>query len=73
MKIVLSLAVVFLAACGGGKDESAPPLTKRQSDSILGASKIPGAAGVRGALAAEDSMEARRKRADSIAKADTGQ
>ncbi|HKS05102.1 MAG TPA: hypothetical protein VJR92_02215 [Gemmatimonadaceae bacterium] len=70
---MLSLAVVFAAACGGGNKDEAPPLTKRQSDSVIGASKIPGAGGVRGAMAASDTMDARRKRADSIAKADTGQ
>lgn len=73
MKIVLTLAVVIAAACGGGDKAEPPPLTKRQSDSIIGASSIPGAGGVRGAMAASDTMDARRRRADSIAKADTGQ
>ena len=72
MRTMMSLAFVLAAACGGGNENAAPPPTKRQSDSIIGASKLPGAAGVRGAMAASDTMDARRRRADSIAKADSG-
>ena len=72
MKTMMSLAFVLAAACGGGNENAAPPLTKRQSDSVIGASKLPGAGGVRGAMAASDTMDARRRRIDSIAKADSG-
>ncbi len=54
------------ASCGGG--ESAvhrDSLTQRQRDSVLGASQLPGAQGVRGALHAGDEAAARRAREDS--------
>jgi len=61
--------IVLLAACA----KSAPPrssaadtLTRRQKDSILGASRLPGARGIRGALSAQDSAAARSARVDSI-------
>lgn len=65
-------AVVLATACGGEPKETKPKLTKRQSDSVIGASRLPGARGVQGAMAVSDTMDARRKRADSIARADTG-
>ena len=71
MRVLAIVAVVALAACGGGKKDNAPPLTKRQSDSVIGASVLPGAQGVRGALAIDDSAASRKKRLDSIAKADS--
>jgi hypothetical protein len=40
--------------------------TERQRDSVLGASRIPGAAGVRHALEASDSGAARRRREASV-------
>jgi hypothetical protein len=62
-------AVVLAAACSQ-KDTSprqvGPPLTERQRDSVIGASKLPGASGVRGALRVTDSAAARRDRYDSI-------
>jgi hypothetical protein len=42
-------------------------LTKRERDSMLGASQLPGAQGVRGALKATDSAAARREREDAAA------
>lgn len=62
------VAAALVAACTrpAAKDQN-PPLTQRQRDSVVGASKLPGAAGVRGALRAEDSAAARRAREDSIA------
>ena len=44
----------------------ARPGTQRERDSALGASKLPGAAGVRGALRAADSSAARNARVDSV-------
>lgn len=70
--IVLLLAALALASCGGGKEAEQgsavrrDTLTRRQRDSIIGASNLPGAGGVRGALRAQDSAAARRARADSI-------
>jgi hypothetical protein len=45
----------------GGNDRS-----ERQRDSVLGASQLPGAAGVRHALEVSDSGAARRMREDSV-------
>jgi hypothetical protein len=42
-------------------------LTQRERDSMLGASQLPGAQGVRGALKASDSAAARREREDAAA------
>ena len=41
--------------------------TQRERDSAIGASTLPGAGGVRGALRADDSAKARNARVDSIA------
>ena len=57
----------FLAACGGSKPKPAP-LTQRQHDSVIGASKLPGATGVRGALRLQDSQAARNARLDSLSR-----
>ena len=40
--------------------------SERQRDSVLGASRLPGAAGVRHALEVSDSGAARRRREDSV-------
>ena len=66
----LVVAVLFLCACGGGTGQANRPdtLTRRQRDSAIGASKLPGAQGVRGALRAQDSAAARRARLDSLAR-----
>ena len=71
------LLVLFIAAgltpmaCSGGDEASAnatveDTLTRRQRDSIIGESPLPGAQGVRGALRAADSAAARMERLDSI-------
>jgi hypothetical protein len=72
MRSLLAATLLCVVACGGSAKPDAPPPTKRQVDSVIGASNLPGAAGVRGAMAVSDTMDARRKRADSIAKADSG-
>ncbi len=66
---LLAVAIALAVACA----KPAPPrqsagdtLTRRQRDSVLGASKLPGARGIRGALSAQDSAAARNARADSI-------
>jgi hypothetical protein len=41
--------------------------TERERDSAIGASQLPGAQGVRGALRVSDSADARRAREDSAA------
>jgi hypothetical protein len=63
MRMILVLMVSVAAACG---KEEAQPATQRERDSVIGASKLPGAAGVRGALRAADSAAARSARIDSV-------
>ena len=60
---------VFLAvaACSSSTDATKRARTERERDSILGASQLPGAGGVRGALRASDSADARNARLDSVA------
>jgi hypothetical protein len=63
------LLVVAGAACAKANRSGAAgrdTLTQRERDSVLGASKLPGAAGIRGALRAQDSAAARNARIDSI-------
>ena len=57
-----------LAGCGG-KSTSARQEhpAARVQDSILGASRIPGASGITRAMAVSDSADARRKLEDSLA------
>jgi hypothetical protein len=62
-------AVLLLVALGCSSPEREPtddPDTLRARDSTIGASKLPGAAGVRGAIRAADSASARRAREDSV-------
>lgn len=68
----MMVAVVWLAvgtACGGGSGDGSAgqdTLTRRERDSLIGQSRLPGAQGVRGAMRAADSAAARAARADSI-------
>jgi hypothetical protein len=62
------LLVISFAGCApkdgkGGKHVR----SERERDSILGASRLPGARGVRGALGVSDSATARNARLDSVA------
>jgi hypothetical protein len=73
MRLALCItAVAFVtAACSDKPAEQTPPRTAEQQraiDSTVGASKLPGAQGVRGALAASDSAAAYNKTLDSLAK-----
>lgn len=65
------LAIAFVvAACGGKPDESVPARSaeeQRAADSTIGASALPGARGVQGAMAAADSAAVRKRVADSLA------
>ncbi|HEU4565157.1 MAG TPA: hypothetical protein VFS05_10930 [Gemmatimonadaceae bacterium] len=67
----LRLACVLLlslAACGHAPERRAADTgTQRQRDSAIGASSLPGAAGVRGAIDASDAAASRDARLDSIA------
>jgi hypothetical protein len=62
--------VVFLlvcASCGSGKEQAKRPGSERERDSVLGASRLPGATGVRGALRVQDTAAAQNARLDSVA------
>jgi hypothetical protein len=63
---LLAVALLLAAACSSTPDGGAKrPATERQRDSVIGASKLPGASGVRGALRVQDSAAARNARIDS--------
>ena len=58
--------LVGVLGCGEGQsDAHRDVLTQRQRDSVLGASQLPGAQGVRGSLKASDSATARRAQEDA--------
>jgi hypothetical protein len=59
---------IALAACRADHAERGAPATERERDSVIGASKLPGARGVQGALRVSDSADSRRVREDSIAR-----
>jgi hypothetical protein len=65
-ELVTVLAVLAVGGCAQ-RDEPRPAerKTERERDSVLGASKIPGAGGVGAALRVSDSATARRAREDS--------
>ena len=63
------LLLISIAGCTPKQDgeEGKRPRTERERDSVLGASQLPGARVVRGALGASDSAAARNARLDSVA------
>ena len=66
--VLVALLVIGVLSCGKtGSTARRDSLTQRERDSILGASQLPGAQGVRGALKASDSAAARREREDAAA------
>ena len=60
------IGLVCLSGCSSGSKPT-PAANQREADSILGASKLPGAHVVKRATAAADSVAARRAVEDSIA------
>ena len=67
-KMLVSAAMLAVAACQNGENTDARAgLTKRQADSALGASGLPGATGITRAITAGDSAAARSSRLDSLA------
>ena len=62
--------VLAAAGCTAKEEQARKPRSERERDSMLGASKLPGARGVRGALGASDSAAARNARVDSVANQD---
>ena len=67
MRLLPILLLLALTACAAHDDTGADTLTQRERDSAIGASSLPGAAGVNAALRAVDSADARNARLDSIA------
>jgi hypothetical protein len=61
----LLFVLLLIAGCGRSKEEGNGG-DQRARDSVIGASKLPGAAGVRGALRAADSAAVRNSRIDSV-------
>jgi hypothetical protein len=59
--------LLLVAACSSPARKPTTSHTQRERDSVLGASKLPGAQGVRGALKASDSAVTRNARLDSVA------
>jgi hypothetical protein len=68
-RLAALLLLISIAGCTPKEDgeEGKRPRTERERDSVLGASRLPGARGVRGALGASDSAAARNARLDSVA------
>lgn len=70
----LAALLALAAACSGGTPDrgaaadtvSADSMTRRQRDSVIGESRLPGAQGVRGALEASDAAAARAAAIDSL-------
>jgi hypothetical protein len=63
----LSRLTAAVAGCGRERDEAEPPaLSKREVDSAIGVSGLPGASGIGRAITASDSIAARNARLDSL-------
>ena len=67
MLVWLGTGLFVAAACSSRPEESREPSSQRTRDSVLGASNLPGARGVRGALGASDSAAVRNATLDSLA------
>ncbi len=70
MRVVLAgLLLTLTLGCPSrdAAEDAGEPQTQRVRDSVVGASRLPGAAGVQGALDVADSAAARRAREDSAA------
>jgi hypothetical protein len=66
MRLLIPLGCLLSFACSPKPSGSAPEVTQRQRDSVLGESRLPGAQGIRGALRVSDSASAHRARLDSV-------
>ncbi|MGK2934883.1 MAG: hypothetical protein ACSLFE_06515 [Gemmatimonadaceae bacterium] len=68
-KLIILAGMLALAACRSGETPDAgAELTKRQVDSAIGASGLPGARGITRAMDAADSVAARNARMDSVSR-----
>lgn len=62
--LLVSSMLVALTACHS-KPAEMPARSERERDSVIGASQLPGARGVQGALRVSDSAVTRQSRVDS--------
>lgn len=68
MRILVGCLVVLgCVSCSPPREQQEGVQGQRERDSVLGASRLPGAGGVRGALRVADSAAARRRLEDSVA------
>ncbi len=67
-RLALLIVALAVAACGGSEQPapSRTPAEQRAADSTIGASNLPGARGVQGALKASESAAARNRQLDSL-------
>ena len=69
MRLSLVLCLFATACAAPDRDEaSADSLTRRERDSLVAESGLPGGSGVRGAMTGADSAAARAARLDSLAR-----
>jgi hypothetical protein len=66
--VIACVTCTFLLGCSTTDQESADTLTRREKDSIVAESGLPGAGGVRGAITGADSAAARAARLDSLSR-----
>lgn len=67
MRLLLGAVLIAVLSCRGSETAATDTLTRRERDSAIGASRIPGAKGVTSAIRAADSADARNARLDSLA------
>lgn len=67
MLVRVPLVLLLTSAACSSHQDSKRPVTEQERDSVLGASRLPGATGVRGAMRAQDSAAAQNARLDSVA------
>lgn len=63
--MTLVSVLLFAAACGGSEPAKGRELTRREKDSIIARSPIPGARAVGTSMTSADSAAARQARLDS--------
>ena len=59
LRLIIAVAAVSLAACGGDEPAAADTLTRAQKDSIVAELPVPGAGAVGRAMEARDRANAR--------------
>ena len=63
--------LAFCVACNTDSPKTSTGRTERETDSVIGQSKLPGASGVTKAMAAQDSARARAAAIDTAAAHET--